>query len=157
MPGDRPAAVEICNRALGLIEHNVRFADFTDGSPEAEEAALHYTEARRFVLGKVRWHFATRFIELDGVIDGAPAPDRLSQVYQLPPEVISVRALPDERGRRWRVAAEENRLYADCGPPLLIEATIDVEDASRFEPDFVNALELYLAARFAPRLWRAAS
>lgn len=155
MPGDRPAAVEICNRALGLIEHNVRFADFTDGTQEAEEAALHYDEARRFVLAKVRWHFAKSYIELAAKQAGEKAPAKTPNVYQLPPEVIAVRALPDDRTARWHVGHAENKLYTDCGPPLLIEATIDVEDASRFEPDFVAALELYLASRFASRFSRS--
>jgi hypothetical protein len=154
-----PATVAICNRALGLIEHNVRFSDFEDGSDEAEEAKLHYDAARRLVLSRIPWHFATDFVLLSATLDASSAgnaPAAMPNVFLLPPGVIKLRRLPDApEGARWRVVKGDNRLYTDQGPPLLIEATFDAQDPMQFEPDFVAALEALLAAKFAPRFSRS--
>lgn len=155
MPGVPPTIATICNAALAHAEHTRRIRGLDDGTPEADECRAHFDAARRYVLAQVAWHSATRFSRLATALSGEAAPEALPVVYQLPADTLKVVRLPDAPRQSWRVLSKRNRLYTIYEPPILIEDVFDLEDAGRFDPELVHALELYLAFRLAPRYSRS--
>lgn len=155
MTGAPPTIAGICNRALGHVEHNKRIADLTDGTDEADEAGLHWDAARRQVLSQVNWHFALELQDLTSALSGEISADARPYVYQLGPEVLKVVSLVDVDLQDYIVMNQRNHLHTCHGPPLKIMARIDIADPARFEPEFVTALEMLLAAKFAPRFSRS--
>lgn len=154
---DYSPAVKICNRALAAIEHSVTFEDFEDGSDEADEARLHYDDARKYVLMATDWRFASTLYKLNTTKANTVTPARTPYAYTLPPDCLIVRELPDEPPAPYTLWKTEGvrtllaNVNASAESPLLIRYTRDEENAALFPATFTEALVAYLGYLFSPR------
>ncbi len=149
------SAVHLCNRAFDAAEHNGLLGDFGDGSPEAAMAARHWDMARRHVLAAAPWGFATAFGSASAAIV-APTPAATPYAVALAPDCLFFRSLCDLPGCV-AIPFGDRLLRTDAAPPFVYEYTADVVEPFRFAPAFAEALTLYLAHLFAPRLSRSST
>lgn len=150
-------AAGICSRAFHLAEHAIEIDSLDQDTAEADLAKLHFDACRRQVLQAAIWHFAVEFIEIESTLSDRIAPDDMPFAYQLPPEVLRVNKVLNERTQKWRIAGRTNVLFCPYEAPIRIDANLDIDEPARFEPDFVAALELLLASRFAARFGKSAN
>lgn len=140
------SAVRLAARAYRAIEHHGEITSFEDGTPEAEDAALHYGPCRRQTLEAADWRFAS-VVFVSGARSDAPEIDGLIP-YAIDPSVLRVREVTG-RGVRWRV--EGRLLYTDAAAPVTYRGTIDAQEPSEFTPKFEGGLVYLMAHHLAPR------
>ncbi len=132
----------VCNRALSKIGDEAVVLSLDDETKAARYCKALYADTRDFVLRSYPWRFALKRYVL------APLKDR-------PPFGYSRWfALPSDCLRVWKVAGcdryqvEGRRVLAD-GDVFSFTGISRIEDATRFDPMFVEALALRLAAELA--------
>lgn len=157
MPAAPETAAGICSRAFHLAEHAIGIDSLDQDTTEAQLAKLHFDACRRQVLQAAIWHFAVEFIEIGSAISDRITPDNLPFAYQLPRNVLRVNKVLNERTQKWRIAGETNVLFCPYEAPIRLDVNLDITAPARFEPDFVAALELLLASRFAARFGKSAN
>ncbi len=134
--------VALCNRALSKIGDEPVILSLDDDTKPARYCKALYADTRDFVLRSYPWRFALKRYAL------APLKDKPLYGYEYR------FALPADCLRVWRTEEEEN--YQVEGQTVLYNAPIlrfvgisRIEDATFFDPMFVEALALKLAAELA--------
>lgn len=151
--------VEICNLALSHVGVGKEIATFdTEKSQEAQACRRFYDPARLAALRDFAWPFATKFVTL-GLIKSSPTTE-WAYSYQYPSDCLKFRRIlslirNDTRQSRipfrFVYGQSGQEIYTDQDSAQA-EYTVDVNDTSRFPPDFVIALSYRLAAMIAPRV-----
>ena len=134
--------VAVCNRALSKIGDELVILSLDDNAKPARYCKALYADTRDFVLRSYPWRFALKRYVL------APLRDKplfgYEYQFSLPPDCLRV----------WKT--EDNRRYQVEGQRLLTDSDVcrfigisRVEDATLFDPMFVEALSLRLASELA--------
>lgn len=107
------SAVEICNRALGLIAARSTISALNENSPEANACAIWYPDARDWLLRTYRWNFARAQISMTLLqtapgVDEQPASNTIwsfapwAYEYAYPPDCLQFRyILPTWNAQPW--------------------------------------------------------
>lgn len=138
------SATSICN--IGLIAIGEEpIASLGDNRKAAILCATRYDQIRRKVLRMHPWNFARKQAQLAA---GTAGPlFTYANAYPLPPDFIRMDDLPDNDQAAWDVIG--NQLMTDEGAPLNVLYVSDVQDPTRFDPLFVEALGYSIAAELA--------
>lgn len=140
--------LDICNRALSKLgqRHITTLGKTQD--PVSMQCSLLYHPARRETLSACRWSFAVRSDVITALptVEGAEIlPPPFTKQFALPTRCLRVLDVPLPR---WTL--QGRRLLAGCQPDALVITYIDdVEDATRFDPLFTDALVCRLAEKLA--------
>jgi hypothetical protein len=163
--------VEICNMALSHvgISNQIAAVNPPDGSVEAGYCAVFYNQARRELIERKFWTFATRRVALAQITNVSKEwafayalPSDCVRPYRLEPAVrtaatesdaypavysaSSVSAMREIESPSFEV--EGSTLYANVESPILVYA-YDPTDPKQYPPLFVSALSLLLGAYLA--------
>ena len=140
---------EICNAALGRLGE-ARILSLTDTGATARACALHFKMTRDAVLRSHRWNFASKRAAL-AEISTVPL-FGWDHAFQLPSDclrVLEVNESEDGEGNPWVV--EQDQLLTDEAAVNLVYV-YRLEDASKFDPLFNEALACKLAEKLASTL-----
>lgn len=149
--------LELCNRALALIKQPA-LDTLTDGSEAAKRWKLLYPGTRDQILREGWWNFATR---IEVLVVSAETVPGWTYVYKEPSKLITIRKVfwdinsqdPDELDfRSLSNAAGDGQLIVTQTPGAYIEYTRQITDTEVFDPSFVHALEISMAANMAPAI-----
>lgn len=145
--------VDICNLALTHIrsQPDVISINPAEGGVKAEQCALYFGKARRYVLRSHVWSFANTYRAL-ALLDETPI-NGWTYVYAMPSDCLRPVHLfsPDstepqrfERG----IIDDTQVIYCDIETPTL-RYVKDVTDPNAFDSQFIMALSFYLASLLA--------
>lgn len=154
------SAVDICNMALSLLGHNVKFITSidSDSSEEARMCKMLYDPARRSMLRDYQWNFATAISSL--ALSANDTIKGWEYAYIYPSECLFPRRIFND-GTEENKTNEYRQMYSPtnkfqiitCGiSPAYMEYTADITNAAQFDATFVEALSFYLAWQLAPSL-----
>lgn len=137
----------ICNRALQRVGAS-RITDLTEDSKNARECAAVYEIARDAELRAHPWSFAVKRAVL------APSGSPLvfedgNTAFPLPSDFL--RLLPGRETRDWQIEGR-NVLTKYEGDELEVRYVARIEDTTRFDPLFVEALSARIAHDLVERL-----
>lgn len=149
---------EICNMALGHLGSSKEIQDVSsENSTEARAMRRFYEEARREVLRDGGWPFAIA-VETLALIEEDPN-TQWAYSYEQPNSALKLLRIvtPGMRMEQETDPIAYKLAYSPSGTVLYtdqedaeIEYVVNVEDVSRFPPDFTLAFSLLLAAYTAP-------
>lgn len=147
--------ITISNMALSHI--GVANIDRMDEASEpARLCRQFYDMARKSVLRRFPWPFATRRVTL-GQLDTEPGD--YGYAYRYPAKCVTIRKLFDEKFRmipeyqRYKILSDkEGRVVYANVEKCVAEFTADVTDCDLFDDGFVEALSWKLAAEIAFKL-----
>jgi len=135
------AAISICSNALVLLGHST-ISSFDEEGIGAKVASNFYETSLLAKLGEYNWNFATKQ-KLLTKLSSSPQSARWLYMYQLPTDHIrTLTTLPHSD-----YTIMEDKVYSD-NDNLELEY-IFRPDESFFPPLFREALEYYLASKFA--------
>ena len=139
--------VDICNDAIARVGGKLIQSIESPTTLTENYCATMYPKNRRIVLRSAVWNFARTTKEIAKSSEQAKG---YAGVYPLPNDFLRLLGVigMDLMGYdtdRYRLS--DNKLYlVDCGTPSIeLEYIRDVEDATRFDPLFTEALSLRLA------------
>lgn len=144
--------IEICNIALGRIGiANIERLD--EASEAARVCGRYYDFTRQNVLTRFPWTFAARRTQL-ALLNTVPQDYKYA--YRYPSDVLCIRklfnsefaGLPKENYYKI-VGDKEGRVIYTNIKNAWLEYTADVQDASQFDAQFIEALAWKLAAEIA--------
>ena len=147
--------IEICNLALSRIGvENIEL--MTEASEPARACSQFYDHARRIVLRKYPWTWATRGVALAALLEHPP---NFDYAYRYPADCVSIRKLycpkydnnPAYTTYQLGGGDDGRVLYTDV-PGAICEYTADIKDCSLMDDQFVEALSWKLAASVAFKL-----
>lgn len=136
------SVVALCNRALAKIGDELIIASLDDGTKAARYCKALYADTRDFVLRSYPWRFALKRYVL--------APLSEKPLFGFERQF----AMPSDCLRVWRTDEDapfqtEGGLILYDGPVLRFVGISRVEDPALFDPMFVEALALKIAAELA--------
>ena len=159
------STVEICNLALVRIGGQTINA-LTEGSAQSIHCSLLYEPTRDALLRMVPWRFATARQQLAALTGAAPA--EWSYVYQLPSDCLAARYIEPATGHFTTVDTTgmdpvivgipntatpkfevRGRQLMSHQPDAVLIYTARIEDPTRFDPLFAEALSYKLAVDLA--------
>jgi hypothetical protein len=142
-------AVAIANLALDLI--GSRFiASLDEGTKESKAITRNYDSCRQAVLRDYPWNFATDRIILD-TPDATPPAFGYTYRFALPLGFIRVHTVYDSSGcvlGPGTYTLESGWLFTDHSV-VWLRFVFDMDDTTRFDPLFDEALSAYLAWKIA--------
>jgi hypothetical protein len=150
--------VKIANMALSNLGTRSTIEDFSEESPEAQQADLHYEYARAVALSAFPWGFAKTRLTL--ATHGDAAPDPWSYRYQYPADCLVAREIVNPLGHNYDpipfgVEMSEDgttkSIVTDQDDAVLVY-TFDQDVTSLFTPYFVRCLSFMLAHLMAQAL-----
>jgi hypothetical protein len=155
------AKIDICNQAISHLAVGAEIQDLDNEKTEAAQACRRfYDVARQKVLSDFDWPFAFAIENLTQVAT-QPTVEWLYS-YRYPAKALVIRRLPNGATRTdtqisraiYSIGRDATGkiIYADVSAPATVEYTYDEDDTTRFPPDFVVALSLYLASLIGPRV-----
>lgn len=144
-------AIEVINRGLLKLGAD-RIESLLDDLEEARAASAAFATARDFVLAAAAWRFALHRTTL-AVAGPAPA-FGFTRSLLLPADCLRVHQLGEDLvdARLYQGAIEGGYLLTDQAAPVPLRYVRRVEDASRWHPDFCEALAAKLALEMCERL-----
>ncbi len=140
--------LEICNRALSKLGQRHIEALSRAQDPVSMQCSLLYHPARKETLSACRWSFAVKAERLMPlpVMEGVEVlPPPFTARFLLPTRCLRVLDVPL---KRWSLSGR-SLLTMTGGDSLTITYLEDIEDASKFDPLFVDALVCRLAEKLA--------
>ena len=153
--------VDVCNWALARIAVTRTISALDETSQEASTCSLWLDQIIDLVLRDHPWPFARRDVVL-ALVEEQPTPEWLFS-YRMPADCLRVRRIID--GKRpnlptypMQIAGDDagSLIYCDAEDAAL-SYTARVTDASRWPPDFADALAWRLAAEIAGPLAQSAA
>lgn len=155
------AKIDIANMAVSHLAVGAEINDFDTEKTEAAQACRRfYDVARQKVLSDFDWPFAFAVENLSQVATQPTV--EWSYSYRYPAKALVIRRIPNGATRAdtqtsraiYSIGRDATGkiIYADVASPATVEYTYDEDDTSRFPPDFVVALSLYLASLIGPRV-----
>lgn len=150
--------VDICNLALTHLNISKEIASMDERSQEAQALRRVYPTALEATLRDFEWPFATKFVTL-GLVQNNPTTEWAFS-YQYPSDCLHFRRILSGLRNDTRQSRVPYRLtYGAAGQEIYTdkecaqaEYTVNVQDESRFPPDFVLALSFRMAFLASPRL-----
>lgn len=148
--------IEICNIALGRIGvENISRLD--EESEAARTCRQYYDFARQNLLRQFPWTFAVRKVQLALL---TTTPEDYKYAYRYPAECLAVRTMYHSgccdripKLNMYKIGSdEEGRVIYTNIEKAVMEYTADIEDASLFDAQFIDALAWKLAAEIAFKL-----
>lgn len=144
--------IQIVNVALGRIGV-AAIESLSEASEAARVTDRYYDLTRQLVLRKYPWGFATRRTQLAQL---ETKPSDYKYAYRYPPDVLYLRGVYNEyydkpiHDHHYKILSDKSGkvLYSDV-PYASIEYTADIEDATLFDAQFVEAFAWKLAAEIA--------
>lgn len=141
------SVVSICNLALGKLGAQPILA-LTEDSDNARACNRVFDQCRDLLLRKHPWNFAVNRATL--AMLSTPPAYGYERAFQLPsaPYCLRVLELMEERttGADWKI---EGRSLVTDAPTARIKYIARVTDPTQYDPEFVMALALLLAAEVA--------
>lgn len=153
--------VDVCNWALARIAVTRTISALTESSQEAATCSIWLDQVVDLCLRDHPWPFARRDVDL-ALVEEGPTPEWLF-AYRMPSDCLRVRRIID--GKRpnlptypMQIAGDDagSLIYCDAEDAAL-SYTARVTDASRWPPDFADALAWRLAAEIAGPLAQSAA
>ncbi len=129
--------LDICNMALAKIGEPPITEINKHGAPAPRQCAIHYHPCRRIILCSHRWTFATKFATLNTDFPES----RWLKPHTLPLDALRVL---DVSAPNWTL---RGRTIWSPETNINITYIADVEDCSKFEPHFIEALATRLACK----------
>lgn len=145
--------IQIINIALSNIAASP-IESLSENSNESLAAKVYYDTARRSVLQKYPWSFATKTARL-AMLDETPV--NYAYAYQLPSDYIRIiNIVPytesySEDGNKNPFNIEGGKLLCDLDE-VYISYIYDCEDTNLFDDLFIDAFSHLLASRMAIRI-----
>lgn len=147
------STVQICNMAIALVAGN-RITALTDETKEATQCNLWFDPLRKAVLEDADWAFAIK--RFSSSTPESSSPDwGYTKKYTLNPEVVRVIHCTDdadningEKEDNFDWQREENTIVCDADA-IYYKAVMNITDASKFSPGFVQALAARIAVELA--------
>lgn len=155
--------INIVNRSLSLIGvEKVTGTDITtttDTSEQAEQSALHYQDAKEFLLSSAIWHFAKRKIVLTAEATTPPvaSTDEWLYYYDLPSDFVKLVQLYP-RSFEYQMFNDATLgwvLYSNLAGPIEINYISDITE-SQWPRWFRHLFQFYFAAILALPITRKA-
>jgi hypothetical protein len=151
---------DICNRALDEIGARAVIANLNEASLEATTCARHYDNCRRMLLRTAPWGFARKQANLAllGDLTSGTSPQPWQYKYQYPADCVLFRYIMSPVGlpRQPDISARFLLNYEDANQTILSNVSqaigvynADVQDPTRFDDLFQNALTLFVASKLA--------
>ncbi len=143
--------VKIANMALSNIGTKSNIESFTEISPEARQARLHYDFARAVALSSYPWSFATKRLTLATHADATTTDWTFRYMY--PADCFVARLLENPVGLdadpvpfsvEMSLDGSTKTILTDLDDAVLVY-TFDQEATELFSPYFVRALSFMLA------------
>ncbi|MEM9782736.1 MAG: hypothetical protein AAF899_09690 [Pseudomonadota bacterium] len=147
------AASSIAQQAFRYMETS-ELASFGDDSDQARAAAEQFPQTRNAALARADWSFASELISLSEAQTAVADPD-LPYAFVLPSRVLKLREVKADPRPRWRI--DRRLLRADMAGPILIRATVQIDDETKLPAEFQNYVSRRLAAALSPRFASAAN
>lgn len=156
--------LEIWNMALGYLKGDNTVDDENENTYEAKKCRLYWNTCRSFVLKDHLWSFAKKRATL--ALTGT-APDGWTYQYKYPSDCIKADRIYDAfdpqdlKGKRIDFEVASNPagtgkvIWTDQADAQLVYGT-DVTDPAMWEPDFDNALSLYMGHKLAIAIMNSA-
>lgn len=147
--------IDICNAALSFIgARNIERLD--EASEEARTAKLYYDDARKELLRRYNWEFATRR-KILAQIEGDTV--EYMYLYRYPSDAIAIRGLIRKftftRDNKYKIFSDDEGKYiATNEDAAYAEYTYDVQDTDVFDPLFNQCFIWLLAHKMSYRLAR---
>ncbi len=139
--------LDICNLALSKLGESPIPAIDPNGSPAARQCHLHYHPARQEVLCSHRWSFAQQLVTLSSSETTEQQENHDQHIpHHLPPDCLRVLSVNQSS---WILRGRS--IYTRESPIKLLYLS-DCEDASLFEPLFIDALATRLAYKMCTAL-----
>lgn len=133
-------ALDICNLALKKLGEPFPIDRISwNGNLPSRLCYNHYHPERRETLCARRWDFAQRVVTLTG---GSP--------FRLPDDCLRIQNVSTTG---WTL--QGRNIYAAHASEIKLTYTADVEDCEEFEPLFIEAFTLKLAAKMCIPLLRS--
>ena len=145
---------DVCNMALAYLAKG-RIANIEEQSENARQCKLFYEITKQKLLREYSWGFAKRVTKLAELTEESPY---WEYVYAYPQKCVAVikifsaatgaeiRAGEKEQGEWDLYMVSDNVLGIGCNvPQAWLEYTYDVDDASLFSSDFLDAFTHMLA------------
>jgi len=149
--------VQIVKLALQHIGDRYDIADITEETVEAEQANLIYDDTRKELLRRYPWRFAKKYTSPATL--SVTVPGQWDYAYQYPSDAVKVRGITNIADRTDPILAYEVALLSDDTKVLLTDEqnaeffyTADINDPTRFDPEFTMAFSFLLAERMAMSL-----
>lgn len=145
--------IEICNMALGYLNHGMRIAAIDEGSNEADQCSLYYQQALRSALRAAPWAFAKRYASLASL--STPVSTEWAFMYAYPIDAEMIRFLtPRVVGfspNKWEIASTTaGQKVILCNVPDAVACyTARIEDPTLFDAQFTAAFAWKLASEIA--------
>ena len=145
--------IQICNMALGYLNHGIRIAAIDEGSNEADQCSLYYEQALRSALRAAPWAFAKRYASLASL--SSPVSTEWAFMYAYPSDGEAIRAiLPRVLGfppNKWEIASTTaNQKVILCNVPDAVACyTARIDDPTLLDAQFTSAFAWKLAAEIA--------
>jgi len=149
--------VQIAKLALQHIGDRYDISAIDEESVEAEQANLIYDDTRKELLRRFPWGFALTYRTPAALSVTVPA--NWDYAYQYPSGVVKVRHIENQANRNDPITDFEVALLDDDTKVILTDeqdptlaCTADIEDPTRFDPEFTMAFSFLLAERMAMSL-----
>lgn len=136
--------VDIWNKALALLPHDIRVQAEDDESTEAMRCREHWDDARRAVLSCHEWGWATEAISTAGCQTTCGT----NQYAYMRPYSLRVVGTFDKDGRRAKCTVVNGKILTDI-PIAEIRIIDDREDIADWPLWFTDVVTAELAARIA--------
>lgn len=162
--------LDIWNVAISHLGEAIEVGDAEENSAAARACRRFYDVCREKALRDARWPFAKKYTLLASVTNAVPSSEFLYS-YRYPVDALAIRRILNGSWRvetrqsrvPFRIAGDDNgrlilcdvQAIANTDPTLSVpwlEYTANVQDATVFSSDFVDALALLLANRIGPRV-----
>jgi hypothetical protein len=152
-----PSKTQIAKLALQHIGDRFDIADLDEETVEAEQIALVYDEARRAVLRRHPWNFATKFAS-PATLNITP-PGGWDYAYAYPSDAVRIIEIINPLGRNLPRLEFERANLSDNTRVILTDQedaefryTADIDDPNMYDPEFVMAFSFLLASFVAMAL-----
>lgn len=147
--------IEICNMALARIGVE-RIETLSEESEPARVCRQFYDHARRVVLRRFPWTFATRRAKLALLTE---KPEDYLYAYRYPADCLYIRKLYNENFDNnpaysmWKITSDDSGrvIYTDFDKATL-EYVADISDCGLFDEHFADVLAWKMAADMAFKL-----
>lgn len=149
------SAVSIANLALSHIGDEANLSSMTEQSVQAEHCNRYYPIARRSLIEKHTWSFATRRASLALLTEEPPSSWQFA--YAIPTLCLKPFAVlmpgyigdTQEQDFTVETLASGNRVIYTNTEQAVLRYVVDVEDTTKFTPMFIEALSRLLASYIA--------
>lgn len=138
--------VQICNLALLRLGTNP-ITSLTEGNTAANACNLVYDHCRESLLRRHFWNFAIENIQL--AADSTAPAFKYANRYPLPADFIRVKEIYAQ-GSPYSIDGQY--LHTDDAAPLKLSYIKNIEDVTKFDSIFVEALVLMIIVKIGSRI-----